>query len=47
MLFRVAALDAVSFSTATAILFGVALAACGLPAGRAASVDPSVALRSA
>jgi putative ABC transport system permease protein len=45
MLFQVAALDLVSFSAATAILFGVALAACGLPARRAASVDPSAALR--
>jgi putative ABC transport system permease protein len=45
MLFQVAALDLVSFSAATAILFGVALAACGLPARRAAGVDPSTALR--
>jgi len=46
MLFQVNALDLVSFSLATAVLLGVALAACGLPARRAAGVDPSTALRS-
>jgi putative ABC transport system permease protein len=45
LLFNVNAFDLVSFGAATAILFAVALAACGLPARRAAGVDPSVALR--
>ncbi len=45
LLFHVAAFDAASFGLATAILFVVALAACGIPARRAAGVDPSVALR--
>jgi predicted permease len=45
MLFQVAALDVASFAAATAVLFGVAVAACGFPARRAAGVDPSIALR--
>lgn len=45
LLFNVTAFDFVSFGAATAILFAVALAASGLPARRAAGVDPSVALR--
>ena len=45
MLFQIGALDLVSFSAATVVLFAVAIAACGLPARRAAGVDPSVALR--
>jgi len=45
LLFNVSSFDAVSFSGATAIIFVVALAACALPARRAAGVDPSVALR--
>jgi putative ABC transport system permease protein len=45
LLFNITAFDLVSFGAATAILCGVALAACGLPARRAAGVDPSVALR--
>ena len=45
LLFHIAAFDLVSVGAATAILFGVALAACGVPARRAAGVDPSVALR--
>jgi ABC-type lipoprotein release transport system permease subunit len=46
LLFQIAAFDLVSFASATLILFAVALAACGLPARRAAGVDPSLALRS-
>jgi ABC-type antimicrobial peptide transport system permease subunit len=45
LLFHVSAFDLVSFAAATSILFAVALAACGLPARRAAGVDPSLALR--
>lgn len=45
LLFHVTAFDVPSFTVSTAILFGIALAACGLPALRAAAVDPSVALR--
>jgi putative ABC transport system permease protein len=45
LLFHVRAFDGVSFGLATAVLFLVALAACGIPARRAAGVDLSVALR--
>jgi putative ABC transport system permease protein len=45
LLFHVGAFDAASIGAATFVLFAVALAACGLPARRAASVDPSEALR--
>jgi putative ABC transport system permease protein len=45
MLFGVTPLDGMSFVAAPVILIPVALAACLLPARRAAAVDPSVALR--
>ncbi len=45
MLFGVTALDWVSFTAAPALLLVVALAACLLPARRAAATDPAVALR--
>lgn len=46
MLFGVEALDAVSFVAAPAVLLLVALAACLVPAMRAAGTDPAIALRS-
>ena len=45
LLFNVGAFDVFSFTAATLVLFAVALAASGIPARRAAAVDPSVALR--
>jgi predicted lysophospholipase L1 biosynthesis ABC-type transport system permease subunit len=46
LLFGVTPLDAVAFALAPAVLVPVALAACLLPARRAAGVEPSEALRS-
>lgn len=45
LLYDVTSFDLSSVSIATLVLFIVALAACGLPARRAAHVDPSLALR--
>jgi putative ABC transport system permease protein len=45
LLFNISGFDALSVTAATAVLFVVTLAACALPARRAAGVDPSIALR--
>jgi putative ABC transport system permease protein len=46
LLFNVTAFDPLSFGVATLVMLAVAFAACGIPARRAGSVDPSLALRS-
>jgi ABC-type antimicrobial peptide transport system permease subunit len=45
LLFGVRPHDMTVFLAAAALLIGVSLAACGLPARRAARLDPTIALR--
>jgi putative ABC transport system permease protein len=46
LLFGVNPLDALAFGGTIAVLAGVSLLACGVPAARAARVDPAITLRS-
>ena len=45
LLFGVSATDAGTFGVVSALLFGIAMIACWLPARRASGVDPIIALR--
>jgi putative ABC transport system permease protein len=45
LLFEISANDPITFGTIATAMIGVALAASYIPARRAASVDPTVALR--
>ena len=45
MLFGVARTDAISFAVGAVVLIGIAMVACLVPARRAASVDPIIAMR--
>jgi putative ABC transport system permease protein len=45
LLFRVTYLDPITYVGVVVLLGGVAAAACGMPAWRAAQVDPSITLR--
>jgi ABC-type antimicrobial peptide transport system permease subunit len=45
VLFEIPASDPATLAAVAALLAGVALVACAIPAGRAANLDPQAALR--